>query len=281
MDFFHQKIKYMTGSAAFKLGHSHIGTSSYHLHWHNCVEIVYGFENSYQVHAGKQTFHLHNNDILFIPGRVMHDFNMVNQQSCLYFIQFKLSAVISEYSSSILNPTNDIILIQKNSFPQLHKEIASHIEYIIEEFDKKYAGYESMIFSNLYNIHALVERNYPIISHLPIYKESDYYLDFLTKILQYISDNYQKDISIDSVAKEFGFNNKYFGRLFHKYIGTYFNDYINELRIRKIMEKLTPDTKDITSLAYNHGFKSSSTFYRAFNKINNCSPREYISRFSL
>lgn len=281
MDFFHQKIEYMFGSAAFKFGYSHTGTSSYHKHWHNCIELTYGFDNNYQVHAGNETFNLTNNDILIIPGRVMHDFNMSNQKGRLYFLQFKLSPLSTNCDDVKSMSINDILHIEKNTIQNLHSAVVEHVESVIHEASESKVGCESQIFSDLYGIHSAIERYYPVSNKFLTNKESDYHLDFITEVLQYISENYQNDISVESVAKSFGFNSKYFGRLFFKYMGVYFNDYLNEVRIRRVMEELGPDTVDITSIAYNCGFKSSATFYRTFNKINSCSPKEFISKFSL
>ena len=63
-----------------------------------------------------------------------------------------------------------------------------------------------------------------------------------------------------------------------------YNDYINELRIKSIVieiENQGLENLSIEGIAYNYGFSSKSTFYRAFKKHKGCTPSEYIEKINL
>ena len=67
----------------------------------------------------------------------------------------------------------------------------------------------------------------------------------------------------------------YLGSIFHQQTGYYFNDYLNEERLKyaaKLMEDNSVRLKDISDMA---GFSSQTDFTRQFKKYFNQSPNTY------
>ena len=60
-------------------------------------------------------------------------------------------------------------------------------------------------------------------------------------------------------------------------MGVNINTYINDLRIKKFLNIYTenPD-KNYTSIIFEVGFNTTSSFYRAFKKKYNVSPTEFL-----
>lgn len=68
-------------------------------------------------------------------------------------------------------------------------------------------------------------------------------------------------------------------RILNDYYRSNFNDFINELRVKEFVEQLNKDETDhikTSALAFNCGFYSESTFFRAFKKFMKQSPKQYI-----
>jgi AraC-like DNA-binding protein len=89
-------------------------------------------------------------------------------------------------------------------------------------------------------------------------------------ILTYINQNYTGDITLESVAKKFGYSKNYFSTLFNRYTNMHFRDYVNRLRIvniRSLLEDKKADNNTITEIALSNGFDSLNTFYRAMKKF--------------
>ncbi len=62
-----------------------------------------------------------------------------------------------------------------------------------------------------------------------------------------------------------------------------FTDYLNSYRIKHIISFINAnahDTFTLESIAKQSGFSSKSSFYRAFHKMHNCTPLEYIDDFA-
>lgn len=69
-------------------------------------------------------------------------------------------------------------------------------------------------------------------------------------------------------------------QVFSSVCATNFNDYINYLRCEFALQFILKEnsSQNIIEIAYESGFNSKTSFYRAFNKVYNCTPLEYKQR---
>lgn len=85
----------------------------------------------------------------------------------------------------------------------------------------------------------------------------------------------KEDLTRDDLANAMGTNHTYFTRKLKEATGLSFYDYINSLRIEESIELLMNTELSVEDIAMQCGFKSKSSFYRAFDKIHGCTPKEY------
>ncbi|WP_034752908.1 AraC family transcriptional regulator [Chryseobacterium daeguense] len=89
-----------------------------------------------------------------------------------------------------------------------------------------------------------------------------------------------KNISLSYLAAHFNTNTRYLSHVINKYKEKDFNNYINSLRIKFIVNKLADDPMyvkyKIATLAEESGFSSPNKFTMIFKKITDVSPSEYI-----
>lgn len=98
-----------------------------------------------------------------------------------------------------------------------------------------------------------------------------------TRILFYINEHYTEPLTLSSIAAEFGYNPSYLSRYFKSFFHIGINRYITLMRLRKAV-LLMRQKKNIVSAAYESGFHSVRTFYRAFYEEFQCTPKEYINK---
>lgn len=107
--------------------------------------------------------------------------------------------------------------------------------------------------------------------------------EFLANLIEFeeSEDFLNKDISMSALIVRFNTNSKYFRVLLKKLRNKDFNNYINELRINYIANKLKTDSKylsyKISYLAEESGFTSHSKFSADFKRILDQSPSEFIN----
>ena len=90
----------------------------------------------------------------------------------------------------------------------------------------------------------------------------------------------RSSVSLPYVAAYCGTNTKYLSYVVNTHKGKDFKNYINELRIRYIIQKLKNDSQyqkyKISTLAEESGFSSQSKFAAAFRKVTTVPPSEFL-----
>ena len=94
----------------------------------------------------------------------------------------------------------------------------------------------------------------------------------ICEILAYISDHFREDISLRSLAHTFGYSPQYFSIMFHKHMKVNLTEYINIARVN-YARKLLEGDRSVTEIAYESGFNSLNSFYRAYKKVFGVPPK--------
>lgn len=103
--------------------------------------------------------------------------------------------------------------------------------------------------------------------------------EIILKAIEYINENFNKDISLDDVASHVALNPRYFCTYFKKNMGESFVDYLIKVRIENA-KKIIDENDDMkTSLLYEYvGYKSAPYFYKIFKSYTGMTPSEYKAR---
>lgn len=100
----------------------------------------------------------------------------------------------------------------------------------------------------------------------------------INKAMQYISENYSKDISMDDVANSVFLNAAYFSRIFKQLTGDNYIDYLTKFRIDKAIQLLAANRYKINEICNLVGYRNSKYFSRLFKFQTGYSPKEYCLR---
>ena len=99
-----------------------------------------------------------------------------------------------------------------------------------------------------------------------------------SQLLLYINENYKNDISLSSVAAEFGYNASYISRYFKSCFNSGVSQYITMIRLKNAVMLMREGKYNITYCALESGFNSVRTFYRAFMNEFHCNPSDYLKQ---
>lgn len=95
-------------------------------------------------------------------------------------------------------------------------------------------------------------------------------------------DYIQTNITVHSLSKRFKTNSKYLSKIINSYKGKSFSNYINELRIDYVVEKLKIDPVfrkyTMKALANEIGFNTTDAFTRSFQKKTGISPSFFMKQ---
>ncbi|KAA3609998.1 MAG: helix-turn-helix domain-containing protein [Calditrichaeota bacterium] len=99
-------------------------------------------------------------------------------------------------------------------------------------------------------------------------QHQDEYISRINKAIDYIEQNLNNELSLNTVAEKANFSPFHFHRLFGSIIGETLNQFINRLRLEKAASQLLNNPKKmITEIAFDCGFSGSATFARAFKNM--------------
>lgn len=104
---------------------------------------------------------------------------------------------------------------------------------------------------------------------------------FRQSVEAYIRQNYDNpDLSVTFMAQHFRLSDSYFSQLFKDVLGEPFSGYLETVRLEKARELILGGGLDIEQIALRVGYSNSTTFRRAFKRVEGVSPITYKSNAS-
>lgn len=130
----------------------------------------------------------------------------------------------------------------------------------------KYKNNEYMLLSRLYNI----------FGHMKIQmKKQQAKSIHVERAIDYIYENYSKNISVTDIAEYLGIDRTYLYRLFKEEYNMSPQKYLLNFRLKTAMNKLEGGNMSIADIAYSCGFNDVSAFCHQFKKVYKDTPLNY------
>lgn len=105
-------------------------------------------------------------------------------------------------------------------------------------------------------------------------EQSDVY-PYITTVIEAVHDFSNKDISLKTLASQLNMHPSYLGNIFHQQTGYYFNDYLNEERLKYAAELMETTSLKLKEIVDKAGFSSQTYFNRLFKRRFGVSPLAY------
>lgn len=96
-----------------------------------------------------------------------------------------------------------------------------------------------------------------------------------THIVQYISENYTKNITLKDISKLLGYDYNYVSRYFNATFNMSFTNFLNIYRLETAIKLLEETDKKITDIALESGFQSVRSFNHTFRLKFGINPSKY------
>ena len=91
----------------------------------------------------------------------------------------------------------------------------------------------------------------------------------------YIEHNYNKDITVEDIAKKCKLDRSYFGKVFKNVVGQSPQEFLIHYRMTKAADALIIGDESVGDLGVSVGYPNLLHFSRAFKSVYGVSPREY------
>jgi two-component system response regulator YesN len=112
-------------------------------------------------------------------------------------------------------------------------------------------------------------------------RRQNYQQNLIARVEKYIGENLGKRLSLPDVAAEFNLSPNYLSRLFTRYAGESFVEYITAAKIAAARTMLLKGEAPVYEIAEKLGYESAFYFSKVFKKIEGISPREFLRRHEI
>ncbi|SCZ79610.1 GH39 family glycosyl hydrolase [Pseudobutyrivibrio xylanivorans] len=239
-------------------------------HLHTDVELLYIVEGTINVKIKDTVFTLGRDDVMVINSSIQHSIETVEKSivcSIMYDYQILVHMLKKPNSFFLCNSSVDKT--------KSYKEIINSCRDIIYQEVTSFKRTDSLKYSMLYKLlDELIEHHMVDDTNAEISENFDAD-EKLQIIIHYVHTNYQDGISLSDLAKQMYTSTSTLSRLFKKQTGTYFAEYVNQVRTRYAIDELLYTEKNMTKIAMDCGFSNASAFTKVFRDIYNMAPTEY------
>lgn len=107
------------------------------------------------------------------------------------------------------------------------------------------------------------------------------YVVCISRTLDYIEDNLQETITLETLAEIACFSPFHYHRVFQALVGESVMDYVRKRRLTRAAERLFYSDVKVIDIAMDVGFQYHESFNRAFKKFYGVSPNQYRTAHAL
>ena len=238
------------------------------LHYGETVEILLCEDLVGEFRIDNQSLKLGGNQVFIIPPNTVHSNTTNKCDGTMYVVKISLDHMANFVDlSAILEYNNRHISQFPFTCPEYVK-IKKIVNNLIENDENMFECLCNII--QMFNIFQRYANDYSL-------KENASYAlknSNLRELIKWTQENFNKDISIESVARKAGYTKCYFCSKFKSITDTTYLDYLNSVRISHACV-LLKQNKSITEVCFACGFENVSYFIQLFKKIHNVTPKVY------
>lgn len=239
---FYEKFREEDSSITVQRNTDHVFKAHYHVN----VEVLAIKKGNYKITINGKNYILSDGDVAVIDSYDIHSYE--ENSACNDDCVFIFPPVYTNYYTKLKNGLKSVCPIIRN------EKLA---EALLEIGDRIFAANTSeKVISSGANLF------FALISDAMQYTTSDTDTDNLVRnVLDYVYNNYRKNIDASSVAKALGYSREHLSREFKKFTNSGIKEYINALRLDYV-EYGVKRGKKLSELVYEAGFNSMQTYYR-------------------
>lgn len=253
-------------------------------HSHKYIEMQYIYSGEFHQSVNGETMVLKKGDVCILDPQTIHDNQMAGEDDIImgfamntdvfnntFFESLEINNVISHFLIRCLyeeRKNNAYMYFETEGHPQ----VRSIFREIAKELTEPGIGSETMVESYLLILFTYLLRIYGDKNNTMQRIDEDY--KERTSLIRYIKNHYL-DISLEDMAREFGFHPNYFCKYVKKITGYGFKELVVEERLKRAGTLLLETGLPVEEVGANCGFSNQNTFYRKFREKYGVTPKAY------
>lgn len=232
-------------------------------HWHENLEILHMLK-------GHGKFSFGTEEILAVPGDTVVVNSGALHQICALDdkIVYYCLIISKEFLHQSGIDISEILIKSKLT----DAAIADLCKQTNRSREEKKPFYQLEITGNALKIVSLLACRYQNISEIQLLGKESPKTKTVKRALEFMRQNYNKNISLDDVALYLGFNKSYLCRVFKEMTGMTAIQILNTIKCDEAKRLLLTKNYTISEAAERCGFENLSYFARTYKNIIGCPP---------
>lgn len=239
-------------------------------HWHRSVELFAVYEGEIIFYMNDQAYPLQTGEFMLVNSNEIHSIDAQKPNRTIV-LQIPLKTFEHYYTGEQYIRFSHAARIQD-------KEVMQLIGDIYSCYEAKRCGYEMKVKSLYYMLLYLLVTEYREENVTLDMVKWNKNLNRLSLITDYIKENYDSDLSLNTLARIFSYSPTYLSRMFQKYAGINYRSYLQSIRLERARRELSNSDHTISEAALNNGFPNSRALAKAFREKYGILPGEYCKR---
>ena len=231
-------------------------------HYHKSLEFLYVIKGKTTVHIGETAHVLSKGDAIIFDNEQVH-FYENDDKNKLGFVVLLSSSYLQDFNVFNKDSHFPTLLLNKKA----NAEIYAVLQQWLNREERNFlvdCAYANLFLDQLIKQYGLVgSPEFNTLNTTAI------------AFIDYVQENYDQTLSLDSVAYRFGYSKEYFSKKFKQVVGKNFLTFLNDFRLQKAIELLNDPERDLTfsEICAKCGFNNPATLYRHLKKIRQANPK--------
>ncbi|KRF39851.1 helix-turn-helix domain-containing protein [Paenibacillus sp. Soil787] len=243
-------------------------------HYHEHYEIYYLFAGERYFYIENRTYHVKKGSLIFIKKHDIHktlEGGKLHERAIVYFTDAFLEPYRGSHLDLLLSP-----FMQINRVIDFNNLEQNYIENLLFQMNNEYTNpnrhgqalYFETLLVQLLLFASRKAADTAETAYLPMNKK-------IAEITEYCNTHYMKILTMKEASAQFFISPFHFSRLFKRYTGFNFTEYILTLRIREAQRLLRETSSKVIDIAESVGYLNITHFNRKFKQVTKMSPLEY------
>lgn len=234
-------------------------------HFHNSLEFAYVVKGETQALIAGRTAAIKEGELFLVSGSVVHAY--LNNTGAKIIILIVPLGFIPLYAPLF---SRKVFSREKEGDGSLNEEVLHCLRQLLK-LGQCGEENENLVRSYIYVILGLLIQSVGL-------SEASEEKALSQDVLFYLQNSYLFPLSLEDLARRFGYSKYRFSHIFNKSVGCSLTQYIGSLRARHAANLLRESDAPLLDVAMNSGFDSLRTFYRSFKNCYGMTPTEYRHR---
>lgn len=240
------------------------------VHWHEYMEILFIESGHMTAVVQADTYELYAGDLLVINSGDLHMTRLYREPTPYTVMQISAKRLRQYFPDlELLHFTTRISKEEVLKTPGLSQTIESMMR-LHEEADD---GYQLLFTARVFEFLYALYKNYSCWLVSKTSEAAGRDMARITDIVEWTQENFRQPLTLDDAAGHLGISKEYFCRIFKKYTGQTYLDFLCATRTMNLYEELKTSDLSLTLLMEQNGLTNYKTFIRTFKELYGTTPR--------